>query len=104
MAICVLVDIANGNREMYEATISRIDLEGNWPEGLIGHWAGPGENGGWCVLSEWESQDAFERFRRDRLMPAAQQQGGPGTIQPRIFTVYREYHADEQGGRAARAA
>ena len=44
----------------------------NPPEGLIVHAAGE-ENGKWRSVAVWESQAAFERFRDERLLPAARQ-------------------------------
>jgi hypothetical protein len=40
--------------------------------------------GGWRVLSIWESQEAFDTFRRERLAPALQQAGRPMPI----FTLW----------------
>ncbi len=44
------------------------------PAGAIARFAGPTETG-WRVLSVWESLEAWETFRRDRLEPLIQQLG-----------------------------
>lgn len=43
------------------------------PAGLIYHVAGEVEGGRWQAVSVWESQDDFNRFLEDRIMPAVQQ-------------------------------
>jgi hypothetical protein len=40
------------------------------PTGLLAHVAGPGEEG-WRILNIWESEEAFHRFRSERLVRAA---------------------------------
>ena len=45
------------------------------PDGLIVHAAG--EDGGtWRAVSVWESEDAYRRFRDDKLVPAVGQAFG----------------------------
>lgn len=46
-------------------------LEGPTPEGLILHAAGPTDEG-FRIIGVWESEDAWQRFRNDRLDPAAE--------------------------------
>lgn len=41
-------------------------FEGSIPEGLILHAAGPTEEG-FRIIAVWESEDAWQRFRADRL-------------------------------------
>lgn len=40
------------------------------PPGLLAHVSGPTEEG-WRVINVWESQEAFHKFRSERLMRAA---------------------------------
>ncbi len=54
------------------------------PRGLIFHAAGEVDGGRWQSVSIWESEDDFNRFRDERLMPAVQRvlpaplaEGGP---------------------------
>jgi hypothetical protein len=54
------------------------------PPGLLYHVAGEIEGGRWQSVSVWESEDDFNRFRDERLMPAVERalpsemaQGGP---------------------------
>jgi hypothetical protein len=46
-------------------------LEGPTPEGLILHAAGPTEEG-FRIIGVWESEDAWQRFREERLDPDAE--------------------------------
>ena len=39
--------------------------------GLIYHAAGEADGGRWQSVSIWESEDDFNRFRDERLLPAA---------------------------------
>jgi heme-degrading monooxygenase HmoA len=43
------------------------------PEGLIFHAAGEQPGGQWQSVSVWESEEHFNRFRDERLLPAARQ-------------------------------
>ncbi|HEY6960868.1 MAG TPA: hypothetical protein VI408_03160 [Gaiellaceae bacterium] len=54
------------------------------PAGLICHAAGEIEDGRWQSVSIWETEEHFNRFREERLMPAVQRalpaamtEGGP---------------------------
>jgi len=55
--------------EQYEAVTRAVGADVDPPEGLIVHAAGE-ENGRWRSVSVWESQEAYERFRDERLLPA----------------------------------
>ena len=46
-------------------------LEGSTPEGLILHAAGPTDEG-FRIIGIWESEDAWRRFRENRLDPSAE--------------------------------
>jgi hypothetical protein len=46
-------------------------LEGPTPEGLILHAAGPTDEG-FRIIGVWESEDAWQRFRKERLDPDAE--------------------------------
>jgi hypothetical protein len=42
------------------------------PPGLIYHAGGEADGGRWQSVSIWESEDDFNRFRDERLLPAVQ--------------------------------
>lgn len=52
--------------EHYEAFAKAFS--GPVPEGLVLHAAGPTDEG-FRIIAVWESEDAWERFRADRLGP-----------------------------------
>ena len=54
--------------EQYEAVSREVGDE--VPEGLIAHAAGVYDGTHWRTVSIWDSEEAFNRFRDERLMPA----------------------------------
>ncbi len=76
MAIAVFADTLGGTAEQALALQQRMNLPANPPSGALASLAGPFE-AGWRVVNVWESQEAWEAFRRDRLEPALQQLGFP---------------------------
>jgi hypothetical protein len=73
MAYGIVHHFAGGTREQYEATVAAVHPDADQlPEGQIFHAAGP-TPGGWSVIAVHESQESWERFRDDILLPAMQQ-------------------------------
>jgi hypothetical protein len=66
-------------------------LEGPTPEGLILHAAGPTDEG-FRIIGVWESEDAWHRFREDRLDPEAEVAQTPPT-----FRALRAQHVVQRG-------
>ena len=54
--------------EQYEAVAREVGDDP--PAGLIVHAAGVYDGNHWRSVSVWESEEAFNRFRDERLMPA----------------------------------
>ncbi len=75
------------NEQKYEQVTAKLFPEDKLPEGWQVHIAGPAGNG-WQVVNVVPSQEQFETFAREQLLPAAQQ---AGDAPPRItfFPVYR---------------
>jgi hypothetical protein len=69
MAIGLRLKITGGTQEQYDALHAHMGIDGDPPEGLIFHAAGPIDEG-WGVIDFWESREDFDRFRENRLMPA----------------------------------
>jgi hypothetical protein len=83
-----------GSQEMYEAvgekmfgTRSSDFASVDAPDGLLMHRAGPSEDG-WYVCDVWESQEHFDRFVQERLMPALQEMGAPPGERPQVYEIY----------------
>jgi hypothetical protein len=78
MAYAVVHQFPGGTKEQYEASIQAVHpADGSLPDGQIFHAAGPSQ-GGWTITAVHESQESWERFRDDVLMPKMQAgiQGG----------------------------
>jgi hypothetical protein len=87
MAVTVTIDIAGGTAPLYEQVIAEVFPDGKLPEGWLVHIAGPTENG-WRVVNVVPSQDQFETFARERLLPATQRVGDPPP-EVAFFPVYK---------------
>jgi hypothetical protein len=62
----IIQEIDGMDAETYEEISAVVAPEGDPPNGLVFHAAGPAEDG-WRVVEAWESADAFEQFREERL-------------------------------------
>ncbi len=72
MAYGIVHHFPGGTQEQYEASLAAVHPgPGRLPEGQIFHAAGPSE-GGWTIMAVHESQESWERFRDDILMPRMQ--------------------------------
>jgi hypothetical protein len=84
MAILVVVEAEGATAEQDAVMVKALDLEGSPPAGARIRMAGP-TAGGWRIVSLWDSEADFERFRDERLMPALTEAGraiGPPEIWP----------------------
>jgi len=61
--------------QMYDGVQAEMGIENDPPDGLIFHWAGE-VDGKWTVNDLWESRDAYDSFRDERLFPAIQKVSG----------------------------
>jgi len=61
--------------EMYDGVNAEMDVENDPPEGLLFHWAGEVDDK-WTIIDVWETREANDRFRDERLMPAIQKVSG----------------------------
>jgi hypothetical protein len=91
MSVVVSVVAPGFNAEMYEAVTGRVMPGDQLPEGCELHIAGPVEQG-WRVITVWESGEAFDRFRQEKLLPAirevAPEQAPPGA-EPEVNPVHK---------------
>lgn len=70
----LLMEWKDLNEKDYDRITSVLDLAKTPPKGALFHCAGV-YPGGFRVFDIWESQEAFERFRKERLDPAMKQAG-----------------------------
>ena len=88
MAVGVFMEFPGVTREQYEQLVEDLALSGP-PEGELIHVCGPTSDGGWRTVDVWDSQEAFERFANELLMPRAQARGFP---QPSKREVFEPFH------------
>jgi hypothetical protein len=90
MSTVMLMEWAGITPDQYNQVMRALDLDKNPPSGGIFHVAGF-TAGTLRVLDIWESQQAFERFQRDRLNAAVQKAGI--TTQPKVqfFSAHNIY-------------
>jgi hypothetical protein len=69
MSVVVSAVSPGFSAELYEAVVARVMPGDQLPDGCHAHIAGPVE-GGWRVITVWDSRDEFERFREETLLPA----------------------------------
>jgi heme-degrading monooxygenase HmoA len=69
-----------GDWEEYEAVSNAIGAEDDPPDGLIVHAAGE-VDGEWQSVAVWDSQEAYEHFRDERVFPAVRQALGDSAIE-----------------------
>ncbi len=83
MAVVVVNSIPQGSREFYDQVSARVAPNDQLPEGCSVHIAGP-SNGGWRVITVWDSEERFQQFRNETLIPAMKEVGGDGFIAPSV--------------------
>jgi hypothetical protein len=83
MAVVVVNEVEGGTQEFYEQVNSKVMPGGELPDGAQIHIAGPIENG-WRVITVWESEDHFQRFRDEKLIPTLREAGGEERVAPSI--------------------
>ena len=83
MAIVVVNEIPQGDQSFYEEVSARVLPNDQLPEGCRVHIAGP-LNGGWRVITVWDSEERFQQFRNEKLLPAMTEVGSEARIAPNI--------------------
>jgi hypothetical protein len=75
MAIAIIAEVPGGDVQLDEQISGHAGVSPSTPPpGALARMGGPTSNG-WRVISVWESEAAWEAFRRDRLEPAFRQAG-----------------------------
>lgn len=74
MAVAMLLEWEGMDEVSYRALVEAMDLGDDMFPGAVLHLAGPIE-GGWRAVDVWESEEAFERFRVERLGSALTRAG-----------------------------
>ena len=87
MATVMLMHWPEVTRELYEQARKEINWEGDVPPGAKLHVSWFDQNG-FHVFDLWDSQEDFERFGRERLMPGLQQIGFRGQPKVEMASAY----------------
>jgi quinol monooxygenase YgiN len=87
MAVAVITNLQTGSEE-YDKVTAIINPGESRPEGMIIHTAGERPDGGMRVVDVWESEDAYNTFREQRLMPAVKEVLGEIPDEPPETEVY----------------
>ena len=90
MAVVVVNEIEGGSQDFYDQVNPKVMPDGKLPDGCQAHIAGPME-GGWRVISVWDSEEQFQQFRDQTLIPTMRDVGAQDRIAPSIATspVYK---------------
>jgi hypothetical protein len=90
MSVVVSAVAPGFSAELYEAVTVRAMPGDQLPDGCKLHIAGPVEQG-WRVITVWESREAFDRFREEKLLPALREVAGeaPPPAEPEISPVHK---------------
>lgn len=74
MAVVIVNEMQGATQSMYDDMNPKVMPGGRLPEGCQLHIAGPIE-GGWRVISVWDSEEKFQEFRDSTLTPTLQDAG-----------------------------
>jgi hypothetical protein len=87
MAYGIVHFFPGATQAQYEASVAAVHpKDGSLPPGQIFHAAGPSE-GGWSIIAVHESQESWESFRDNTLMPSMQAGIEGGFTAPPVETA-----------------
>jgi hypothetical protein len=93
MAYGIVHRFPGGTKEQYEASIAAVHpSDGSLPEGQLFHVAGPSGDD-WTIVAIHDSQESWERFRNETLMPTMSEGIDGGFRTPpeeTTFTVHNQ--------------
>ena len=83
MAVVIVNEIEGGSQDLYDQVNPKVMEGGALPDGCQAHIAGPIENG-WRVITVWDSEEQFQQFRDEKLIPALREAGSEDRVAPSI--------------------
>jgi hypothetical protein len=83
MAVVIVNNIEGANQDFYDQVNPKVMPGGKLPDGCQVHIAGPAENG-WRVITVWDTEEQFQQFRDEKLIPAIRESGAEGRVAPAI--------------------
>jgi hypothetical protein len=91
MAICMVVDNPGQTREQTDRVLAALRATGPLPPTGALHVLGGAFDGGWRVISVWDSPESMERFFTTRLPQALREAGVDSQRLTRAsFDVYKQ--------------
>jgi hypothetical protein len=95
MAYGVVHHFPGGTREQYEASLAAVHPASDvLPDGQIFHAAGPSADG-WTIVAVHDSQDSWERFRDDILLPKLGEGIAGGFTSPPQETAFEVHNLQQ---------
>jgi hypothetical protein len=86
MSIVVVNEIQGADEGFYDTVTAKVMPNNQLPQGCQLHIAGPSD-GGWRVITVWDSEGQFHDFRDNTLVPAIQESGFGDRVAPNINTA-----------------
>ena len=83
MAVVVVAEIDGGDQQFFEQVRGKAMPGDRLPDRCKAQIAGPIE-GGWRVITVWDTEEQFHGFRNEKLIPAIRETAGEGGIAPDI--------------------
>jgi len=84
MPYVIVNEFEGGTREQYDAAVKIVHPPEGLPAGQTHHYAGPSSTG-WVVIATWDSQESWDKFRDEILLPGLQSSGDSAfTGPPRV--------------------
>lgn len=89
MAVGVQIDVVGGTLEQYDEVVEHLGLLPGGPSAPqeIFHWVAKTENG-FRVVDVWESQEAFDRFAEEKIIPLFREVGVVLSPEIRYFEIH----------------
>jgi quinol monooxygenase YgiN len=91
MPVAVITNLQSGAEE-YDQITAKINPEENPADGMVVHTAGLRQDGGMRIVDVWESEQAYNTFREQRLMPAVKEVLGEIPAEPPDTEIYELHH------------
>lgn len=86
MTIMTLLEFAGMDRQAYDRLGASLQAQGA-PAGILFHSCGAVPNG-WRIVDAWRSQEDFDHFVDETLLPAARSLGIPAPARREHFHAY----------------
>jgi len=83
MAVVIVNNMQGADQSVYDEVSPRVMPDSRLPDGCQLHIAGPTDDG-WRVITVWDSEEQFQAFRDQKLIPALQESGHADRVAPSI--------------------